>query len=64
MVLLKITFYQKMKSPCAVLSNILKNMSIINVILTIYVVNWFNKHDALFNSISGHLWDNHNHYFY
>ena len=53
-----------MESPCAVLSNILKNMSIINVILTIYIVNWFNKHDALFNSISGHLWDNYNHYFY
>ena len=33
----------------------LKKMSVINVVLTIYVVNWFNKHDTLFNSISGHL---------
>ena len=53
----EIMFYQKMKSSCAVLSNIFKNMSIINVILTIYVVylNGFNKNDTLLNSISGHL---------
>ena len=50
----EVTFYQKMKNSCAVLSNILK-MSTINVILAIHVVNWFVKHNTLFISISEHL---------